>query len=97
MHIGAQCHGMKANPTGYLLSKYEYILISSFQDLDLRKTITCDGNRNRELFELCAVKLKMKALELPQHFSWHYNLMEIFPDAQAQLTPQTVVRSGWKF
>ena len=29
-----QCHGMKANPTGYLLSKYECFLISGCQDID---------------------------------------------------------------
>ena len=36
---------------------------------------------------------KMKALEWSQHFS-HYKSMGIFPDAQGQLTPQSVVGSG---
>ena len=30
----ARCHGMKANPTGYLWSKYECFLMSGFQDMD---------------------------------------------------------------
>ena len=36
---------------------------------------------------------KMKALECSQDFS-HYKSMGIFPDAQGQLTPQSLVRSG---
>ena len=36
---------------------------------------------------------KMKALECSQNFS-HYKSMGIFPDAQVQLTPQSLVRSG---
>ena len=39
------------------------------------------------------VQLKMKALECSQDFS-HYKYMGIFPDAQVQLTPQSLVRSG---
>ena len=35
----------------------------------------------------------MKVLECSQHFS-HYKSMEIFSDAQGQLTPQSLVRSG---
>ena len=38
-------------------------------------------------------ELKMKALECSQDFS-HYKSMGIFPDAQGQLTPQSLVRSG---
>ena len=30
-----RCHGMKANPTGYLWSEYECFLVSGSQDLDL--------------------------------------------------------------
>ena len=37
--------------------------------------------------------LKMKALECSQDFS-HYKSLGIFPDAQGQLTPQSLVRSG---
>ena len=39
------------------------------------------------------IQLKMKALECSQDFS-HYKCMEIFPDAQGQLTLQTMVGSG---
>ena len=36
---------------------------------------------------------KMKELECSQDFS-HYKCMGIFPDAQGQLTPQSLVRSN---
>ena len=39
------------------------------------------------------IQLKMKALECSQDFS-HYKSMGIFPDAEGQLTPQSLVRSG---
>ena len=39
------------------------------------------------------IKSKMKELECSQDFS-HYKSMEIFPDDQGQLTPQSLVRSG---
>ena len=39
------------------------------------------------------IRLKMKELECSQDFS-HYKSMGIFPDAQGQLTPQSLVRSG---
>ena len=39
------------------------------------------------------IQLKMKALECSQDFS-HYKSMGIFPDAQEQLTPQSLVQSG---
>ena len=39
------------------------------------------------------IKSKMKELECSQDFS-HYKTMGIFPDAQGQLTPQSLVRSG---
>ena len=34
MDPGVLCHGMKANPTGYLWVKYECFLISGCQDID---------------------------------------------------------------
>ena len=37
------------------------------------------------------IQLKMKALDCSQDFS-HYKSMGIFPDAQGQLTPQSLVR-----
>ena len=39
------------------------------------------------------IKSKMKELECSQDFS-HYKSMGIFPDAQRQLAPQSLVRSG---
>ena len=39
------------------------------------------------------IKSKLKGLECSQDFS-HYKSMGIFPDAQGQLTPQSLVRSG---
>ena len=39
------------------------------------------------------IKLKMKVLDCSQDFS-HYKSMEIFPDAQGQLTLQSTVRSS---
>ena len=39
------------------------------------------------------IQLKMKALDCSQDFS-HFKSMGIFPDAQGQLTPQSLVRSG---
>ena len=39
------------------------------------------------------IKSKMKELECSQDFS-HYKSMGIFPDAQGQLTPQSLVRSS---
>ena len=39
------------------------------------------------------IKSKMKELECSQDFS-HYKSMGIFQDAQGQLTPQSLVRSG---
>ena len=39
------------------------------------------------------IQLEMKALECSQDFS-HYKSMGIFPDAQGELTPQSMVGSG---
>ena len=39
------------------------------------------------------IQSKIIELEWSQHFS-HYKSMGIFPDAQGQLTPQSLVRSG---
>ena len=39
------------------------------------------------------IESKMKELECSQDFS-HYKFMGIFPDAQGQLTPQSLIRSG---
>ena len=39
------------------------------------------------------IESKMKELECSQDFS-HYKSMGVFPDAQGQLTPQSLVESG---
>ena len=39
------------------------------------------------------IESKLKELECSQDFS-HYKSMGIFPDAQGQLTPQSLLRSG---
>ena len=39
------------------------------------------------------IESKKKELECSQDYS-HYESMEIFPDAQGQLTPQSLIRSG---
>ena len=39
------------------------------------------------------IQFKMKGLECSQDFS-HYKSMGIFPDAQGQLTPQSLVQSN---
>ena len=39
------------------------------------------------------IQFKIKVLECSQDFS-HYKSMGIFPDAQGQLTPQSMVGSG---
>ena len=39
------------------------------------------------------IKSKLKELECSKDYS-HYKSMGIFPDAQGQLTPQSLVRSG---
>ena len=36
MDVGVCGHGMKANPIGYLWSKYECSLISDCQDMDIK-------------------------------------------------------------
>ena len=40
------------------------------------------------------INSKMKELECSQDFSHYKSIMGIFPDAQGQLTPQSLVRSG---
>ena len=70
MDPGVSCHGMKANPTGYLWSKYECFLMSGCQDIDFSKTLTkCNGIGNGNAYDrgdynssfvLRAVELKMK-------------------------------------
>ena len=54
MDPGVRCHGMKANPTGYLWSKYECFLMSGCQDIDFYKTLpkwNGNGNGNRNAYD----------------------------------------------
>ena len=52
MDPGVRCHGMKANPIGYLWSKYECFLTTGCQDIDFWNTLTkCDGNGNGNVYD----------------------------------------------
>ena len=77
MDPGLRCYGMKANPTGYLWTKYECFLMSGCQDIDFWKTLTKwngngNGNRNtydrvdyNSSFALRAVQLKSDLIRKP--------------------------------
>ena len=75
MDPGVRCHGMKANPTGYLWSKYECFLMSGCQDIDFSKTLTkWNGNGNaydwgdyNSSFALRAVELNIAKSKQSQH------------------------------
>ena len=59
-----RCHGMKANPTRYLWSKYECFLMSGCQDMDLSKTLKWrDGNGNA--YANANVDAKVTTIALP--------------------------------
>ena len=72
MDPGVRIHIMKANPTGYLWSKYKCFLISGCQDMEFWKTLTlsegkgnlngnaCDRGDYKKLFALRAVELKTR-------------------------------------
>ena len=70
-----------------------------FQDIEQNSILTSikGSNSVANLPSLPArmrlIKSKMKELECSQDFP-HYKSMGIFPDAQGQLTPQSLVRSG---
>ena len=79
-----------------------YIKFSDAQGQITLELVAVSG-RNFNSFKLLCMSLlparmrtidsKMKQLECSQDFS-HYKSMGIFPDAQEQLTPQSLVRSG---
>ena len=69
---------------GGISSKFEFI--QAFMHV----LVTC---KNEDDARMRMIKSKMKELECSQDFS-HYKSMGIFPDAQGQLTPQSLVRSG---
>ena len=65
------------------------LVVVSGQNLNSSK-LSCMGSL---LARMKMIHSKMKELEWSQHFP-HYKSMGIFPDAQRQLTPQAIVRSG---
>ena len=79
-----------------------YINFSDMQGQITSKLVVVSG-RNLNAFKLSCmsslparmrmIESKMKELECSQDFS-HYKSMGIFPDAQGQLTPESLVRSG---
>ena len=78
-------------------------LYSNFSDAQGQIVLVSVSGRNLNSSKLSCMSLlparmrmidsKMKELECSQDFS-HYKPMGIFPDAQGQLTPQSLVRSG---
>ena len=78
-------------------------LYSNFSDAQGQITLVSVSGRNLNSSKLSCmsslparmrmIESKMKELECSQDFS-HYKSMGIFPDAQGQLTPQSLVRSG---
>ena len=76
-----------------------YIHFSNHQG-QLTQYLVIGSGRNSNSFKLLRLSLspagmnkiqsKMKALECSQYFS-HYKSMEIFPDVQGVLNPQTLV------
>ena len=78
-------------------------LYSNFSDAQGQITLVSVSGQNLNSSKLsCMSSLparmrvidsKMKELECSQDFS-HYKSMGIFPDAQGQLTPQSLIRSG---
>ena len=81
------------------------ILYSNFSDaqgqITLESVVVSGRNLNSSKLSCMSslparmrmIDSKMKELECSQDFS-HYKSMGIFPDAQGQLTPQSLVRSG---
>ena len=79
-----------------------YINVSDVQGQITLELVVVSGRNLNSSKLLCMPSLparmrmidsKMKELECSQDFS-HYRSMGIFPDAQGQLTPQSLVRSG---
>ena len=85
-----------------LTTLYMYINFSDAQGQITLELVAVSGRNFNSLKLSCMSSLpvrmrmidsKMKELECSQDFS-HYTSMGIFPDAQGQLTPQSLVRSG---
>ena len=65
------------------------LVVVSGRNLNLSKLLCMSSLPAR----IRMIESKMKELECSQDFS-HYKSMGIFPDAQGQLTPQSLVESG---
>ena len=65
------------------------LVVVSGQNLNLSKLLCMSYSPAR----MRMIESKMKELECSQDFS-HYKSMGIYPDAQGQLTPQSLVESG---
>ena len=86
-------------------SRVDTTLYSNFSDAQWQITLVLVSVSGRNLnssklscmsslpARMRMIDSKMKELECSQDFS-HYKSMGIFPDAQGQLTPQSLVRSG---
>ena len=78
------------------------LYVQTFKGREITPQSMVGSERNSNPFEhLCMSSLpakmkkiqsKMKVLEWPQHIS-HCESMESFPDAQGQLTPQSIIGS----
>ena len=74
----------------YVQGQITLVLVSvSGRNLNSSK-LSCMSSRPARMRMM---ESKMKELECSQDYS-HYKSMGIFPDAQGQLTPQSLVRSG---
>ena len=86
-------------------ARVDTTLYSNFSDAQGQITLVlvsvCGRNMNSSKLSCMSslparmkmIESKMKELDCSQDFS-HYKSMGIFPDAQGQLTPQSLVRSG---
>ena len=90
------------NEGARVVTLYMYINISDAQgQITLVSVVVSGRNLNSSKLSCMSslparmrmIDSKMKELECSQDFS-HYKSMGIFPDAQGQLTPQSLVRSG---
>ena len=79
-----------------------YVNFSDAQGQITLESVVVSGRNSNSSKLLCMsslparmrmIDLKVKELECSQDFS-HYKSMGIFPDAQGQVTPQSLVRSG---
>ena len=81
-------------------ARVDTTLYSNFSDAQGQITLVCRNLNSSKLSCMSSlparmrmIDSKMKELEFSQDFS-NYKSIGIFPDAQGQLTPQSLVRSG---